>query len=349
MGVFGQVFTDPGFLGAFFQTVIIILIGYIFSRKQIISEAGQKAITSFVWKIAIPCLAFHSFMSDFDTLGLARGFWVVVLTIAAYLVLIFGSRLFMRKLGKKRARILSYFVALGQVTLFALPLMESMYNGNTAALLSVNLMAVPFRVTLYSAAFLAAGGDAVSGESFGSRAKKILLNPIMIAMFLGLIVWLTQNIMPKVTVYGVTGSFLRLDISLPVLYKVVKTLSSTVSPLAMFLIGYSLGKTSLTEAFHDKVAVTVSVVRSVAAPLVGFGLALLLQLTGLVSLDEYTVTALVLGLGAPASASLGVFCIRYQNEELTASRICALTALCCLVTVPLSYVMIRTGFALQLF
>ncbi len=38
--------TDVGFLGAFFQTIVIIFFGFLFRRRGIIAASGKQALTA---------------------------------------------------------------------------------------------------------------------------------------------------------------------------------------------------------------------------------------------------------------------------------------------------------------
>lgn len=49
--------TDVGFLGAFFQTVILIFFGFLFRRRGIIEPSGKKALTAMVIGFAAPSSA----------------------------------------------------------------------------------------------------------------------------------------------------------------------------------------------------------------------------------------------------------------------------------------------------
>ena len=65
MEIFAAVFTDSHFLSAFFQTIIVIFLGFLFMRNGFVDSAGEKTISALVWKLAVPCFAFNAFMQDF--------------------------------------------------------------------------------------------------------------------------------------------------------------------------------------------------------------------------------------------------------------------------------------------
>jgi predicted permease len=83
-------------------------------------------------------------------------------------------------------------MALGQLTFFSIPLLKSIYVNNVSeVLIPASMMTLAFRIALYFYAFISISGTKLSKETVGPTLKKIFLNPIMIMMLLGLIIWLT--------------------------------------------------------------------------------------------------------------------------------------------------------------
>ena len=64
--IMNQILTQGGFLRAFFQTVILIAAGCALFRADILGPGDKHALTTVVWKLAVPCMAFDAFMSDFN-------------------------------------------------------------------------------------------------------------------------------------------------------------------------------------------------------------------------------------------------------------------------------------------
>ena len=50
--VFNTVFSNHSFLSAFFQTVILIFVGFVFTRKDILEGSGKKTLSALIWKLA---------------------------------------------------------------------------------------------------------------------------------------------------------------------------------------------------------------------------------------------------------------------------------------------------------
>ena len=79
--------------------------------------------------------------------------------------------------------------------------------------------------------------------------KAMFVNPIIIATFAGLFIWLFQGYLPQVSVTGAEGeisqvAFLRIDQTAPWLFQPMDYLAGLSSPLAWLAIGATLGEVS---------------------------------------------------------------------------------------------------------
>ncbi|MCQ2385240.1 MAG: AEC family transporter [Clostridia bacterium] len=327
-----DILQNPCFTGAFLLMMVCIFAGYLFRRFRVVGEEGKKAITAVVWKLGLPCLAFTSFQRDFSLTELRNGLSVLLASALFYFIFIVFGRLLFAKAGKTKAKVAALMGALGQLTLFTLPLLRSL--GDEETVLFCNMMTLSFRGVLYFAALPLIMGCRQDGNSparLGSAVKKVFLNPVMPAMLLGFAIWLTQGILPRVD--GVCC--LRLDLSLPGVFDVMSKLSDLVCPLAMLLIGLSMGACPLSRVLTDFSAWGVALFRTVFVPLTVY--AVTKSLPGI--FPGTAVAALTLGFAAPASVTVCTFCAEAGTEEEFAARSAALTALLCLLTVPVFYVL----------
>lgn len=342
--------TDAGFLGAFTQTLIMIGFGILFRRKNWITGDGKQAVTTLVWKLAVPCMAFRAFMTDFDRAGFRTGLHVLAMAFFLYLILTVLVRQAFLRLGRETAMVCALFAAVGQVTLFSMPILQSIYAADdTEVMLSVNLIAIPFRVMVYIVAFFALSGIRPDRTHLGASLRAIFINPIMIAMLAGILIWATQDFLPQVPAAGGHYAFLRVDRTLPVLFQTVTALARLVSPLAMFLIGLSLGESDFRREVRDPLAWLVALLRTVAAPLVTLAAVCLAQRAGLVRFGEAQVMALVIAFAGPASATLDLYCVKFGRAELLASKICLMSTLLCVVSLPLCYFLTKGALTLPIF
>lgn len=342
--------SDQGFLGAFCSTLLMIGAGFALRKKNIVKSEGKTTLNVILMKLAVPCLAFDAFMTDFDADGFRSYLQVMLIAFVMYAVLLLASQLIFHRFGRRRANILGLLFAVGQVTLFAMPILKSIYAADASeAMLACNMLTIAFRIVLYIYAFYSISGVAVTGQSLRENLRKIALNPIMLAMFAGMAVWLVQDYLPHIATSAGSYAFLRVDQVLPPLYAAVETLAHMVNPIAMLLVGMTLGEAAIEAAVHDKLAWGIALLRMLAAPAAVLLAVCLLQSLGWISFGEQTVMTLVIGFGAPVSVMLSSFCIMYRNEDVMASRVCLMSTLLCVISIPVMYVFTKYALTLPFF
>ncbi|MCQ2587686.1 MAG: AEC family transporter [Treponema sp.] len=330
--IFNLVFTDPNFLSAFSQTIIIIALGFLFMRKGIVDISAKKTLTALIWKLAVPCFAFNAFMQDFEWNSFKASLTEFLLAVIFYIVLIIIGKLIFLKKGKDFSTVSGFMIAIGQTTLFSMPILQSVYeNKAQEVMLYISTISIVFRIFVYIVATTVISGEKITLKKLGPQLKKVFITPVMIGMFLGILVFVSQNKVP----------FLRIDKSLPVLYVTVKALARMVGPLCMLLIGMSIGEAKITECLKDGFAWLLAVLRNLIAPVIILCICFLMHKTGIYHFNEYSLMAIVVGFSAPISVTLSIACMQYGKEEVLASRACVISTLLTLLTFPLSFVMVH--------
>ncbi len=309
------------------KTVIFILLGFFFTKKKLLPDSTGKVLTKFVMSVCLPCLAFTSFMKDFNATEGIGAIVNFVLGFVLYVGFMFLSKLiFIWVKDKKKRTVLSILFAFGSTTFFGLPIVSAVYGDTATGYF--NIMNVAYRVFLYTYAYLAIAGieDAPRPEdqlddlsrkenntvsptvdkSAKSMLKKIFLNPIVIATFAGLILWALQAI-PAVNFVptdwlkeGVSASKValwRFDVTLPWIYQAADALGKLSSTIILFAIGCTLGGTSIKSAATDKYAWIWTALKVFVAPIVVLallaGLQAIANATGWLVKDGESVSQLI--------------------------------------------------------
>lgn len=369
-------------------TIIFIVLGFFFTKKKLLPENTGKVLTKFVMTVCLPCLAFCSFMSDFTVKGAIDAVVNFILGFVFYILFIFLSQLlFIWVKDKKKRTVLCVLFAFGSTTFFGYPLVSALYGSGAGN--NFNIMNVAYRVFLYSYAYVAianlkedpvAEAGSVSSEDsskkktdFKSLMKKVFLNPIVIATFAGLILWLLQaipgtavlpnnwvdkSIAANKVVYVAPW---RLDVLLPWIFSAAKTLGSLSSTIILFAIGCTLGGTNLKEAFTDKYAWIWAGLKVIVAPsivlLILFALQAIGNAAGWLVLDGSTVSSLVsmntvnssiiTWMVPPATVAVG-YCINFDQEKEMASHISLIGTFCSVIGIVIWVILLTiissTGF-----
>ena len=327
------------------KTVVFIALGFIFTKKKLLPESTGKVLTRFVMGVCLPCLAFCSFMKAFTVNEGVGAIVNFVLGFVFYVLFIFvGKLVFLWVKDKDKREILAVLFAFGSTTFFAYPLINSIY-GSTAGNY-FNIMNVAYRVFLYSYAYVVVAGIKLGkkkeplqeGEpsiSTKDILKKVFLNPILIATFAGLFLWVLQAIpgVNFITVDPYTGkeiaggvAFWRFDVTLPWFYQAANTLGNLSSTIILFAIGCTLGSGSIKEAAADKYAWIWTAMKVLLAPVIVLGV--LFAVEGIAKAAGYeqlitieTVQSSVLTwMVPPATVAVG-YCINFDRQKEMASHI----------------------------
>lgn len=308
-------------------------------RKGLVNEQGEKTISALIWKLTVPCFAFSAFMQDFEWESFKASIVEFFLAIFFYIILIVIGKLLFIKKGKKVSTVSALFMAIGQTTLFSMPILQSVYQNQEEVMLCISTISIVFRIFVYIIGLSIISGQKISFSNLGTSLRKVFLTPVMIGMFLGILVFLSQNIMPQVQVEQKFYSILRIDKTLPILYVTIHSISNLLSPLCMFMIGMSIGKARLSESLSDSFAWIIALLRNIAGPLLVALICLLIHKIGLYHFNEYSLMAILIGFSAPVSVSLSIACVEHHCEEILASRSCVISTLLTIITFPAAFVL----------
>ncbi len=330
------------------KTVIFILLGFIFTKKKLLPGETGKVLTKFVMGVCLPCLAFCSFMKDFTV---TEGVGAIVNFVGGfvfYILFIFlGKAIFLWVKDKNKRDVLAVLFAFGSTTFFAYPLVTAIY-GKTAGNY-FNIMNVAYRVFLYSYAYMVVAGVSLkkgNGESsegdvskeqptLSSILKKVFLNPILIATFAGLLLWVLQAIPGSAlvrtdwlttNVAETKVAFWRFDVTLPWFYQTANTLGNLSSTIILFAIGCTLGKGSVKDAATDKYAWIWTGIKIIIAPAIVlailFGVEAISKACGYAELItiETVQSSVFTWLVPPATVAVG-YCLNFDKEKEMASHI----------------------------
>jgi malate permease and related proteins len=353
MDIVIEVLSDQNFLGAILSSVAFILLGYFLRYFKILNEHGKSVLNVLVMKVAIPCMAFCAFMSDFSSEDFVNNLLVFAFDIGFYVVAILLGNLFFFRKDKDKRKIYAILMAVGQLTLFSMPILQAVYGIDSGVLIPASMMSIAFRLVVYIYGYIVITGEKMTKDNVGKTLKRIFLNPVMILMFLGLVIWLTQNYVFQVdvTVDGeiVKYGFTRIDKTLPALYKIFQLGNNLATPLAMLLMGVTLGEANFLSALKNRLAWLIAVMKSLVLPLMILGVLILLGLCGASKFSELQMACLVIGNAAPTSAVLVVFCVNSDKEAYLGSDAVMLSTILSLISMPVLFVLLKLALTLPFF
>ena len=328
--------TDNAILGAIFSSVSIILLGFFLRKKEILDSAASKMLTKVVLTISLPALAFTSFMKDINGEQLKQGLSILVWGFAIYILLIPITKIMYAKIKGDKQDVYRVLTIFGSTTFFGTPIVTAVY-GAVGTMYS-NIFNIAYRVFLYSYAFIKMSGTKMDKENFKKNMKEIFLNPIILATFLGLFIWLFQDKLPQVAV-TVNGevkefAFLRLDQTLPWFYKSLDYLKTLASPLAWISIGATLAEVPFKKAVAQKDAWGYSLIKVLLVPVINLVLLVVVSKLGILPVSFEGMATTVIMMAAPTATVAAAYAISYDREALFTSNCSLLSTVVAVVAMP---------------
>ncbi len=315
--IFIKVLGNNNIIGAISSSLLIILLGFYLTKKKIFSDVIAKNLSLTVLTVALPALSFNSFMQDISREKLELGLTVLIWGFVIQGALIFLLKLYYCRYQKEEKDALTVLTTLGSTTFFGIPIIAAIYGAE--GVLYASIFNISYRIYLYSWGFISFSGLKMTSKNI----KDMLLNPIIIATFLGLFIWMFQAYLPQVEVGGQSYAFLRLDKTAFWLYKPMTYLSALASPLAWLAIGATLGQISLGEAFTNKTAWFYTVTKVIMVPV--FSTALLCVVNVFYPISFLSVAVSAVMMSTPPATVAVAYAIKFDRQAITASN-CSLVA-----------------------
>lgn len=341
------------------KSVFIILVGFIFTKTKTLPETTGKTLTKIVMNICLPCLAFGSFMTSVTQENFMSCIFSFVYGFIIYIAFIFLAKaIFIWVKDPTKRKVMEILFVFGSTTFFGQPLIKAVFP---AAFNDSSMFNIAYRVFLYSYAYYAIcqsnesdEGTQKTNPSIKAILKKIFVNPIIIATFVGFILWSLQLIGDAsdtsnwwvVTINGAnnvaaTGAFWNISVSLPWLYQTITTLGNLSSPLVWIAIGCTLGKVSFKEAAKDKNVWIFTFIKIIAAPVINFLLLFLINLIPGINVTFNTLAATTLMWAVPPATVAITYCIDSNKEAVFASSCSLIGTLVSVAFIPI-YIILLT-------
>ncbi|AIM24415.1 AEC family transporter [Melissococcus plutonius] len=334
LDILRKTFTNMDIISAITSTVSIILIGFYCRKKGIFSDQVGKVLSKVVLTVALPALAFKAFMQDINPELLKQGVNVLIWGLLIYVILIFATiPLFIRYKGDKQdtLRVLTIF---GSTTFFGTPIVSTIYG--PVGVMYSSIFNIGYRIFLYSYGYIKMSGLKMELKNL----KSMFLNPIIIATFLGLLIWIFQGYLPQVSAVNLEGkvqqvAFLRVDLTAPWLFKPLSYLADLASPLAWLSIGATLGEVSIKKAATDKTSWYYSFAKVILVPAINVVLLTILTATHILPVSFDALATIVIMMATPAATVAAAYAISFDKEAVLASNASLLSTLSAVIMTPI--------------
>lgn len=294
----------------------LILVGYLSRRLRILVDGDERVFANYLYYIGLPALLLIDIAEIEFTTGTLRyvGISLIPLVLMFSTVLIVGWLLGLRE---DYLRVLLITSSFGNLGFFGVAFVNFAFNTieaeTLAALIVSSVNTVGFIVSFVLLESLGSSEEGLVWKTI----KNLSVNPLIISILAGVCFNVVLQEVPKVI-----SSFLHM-------------VASSVSPLAIFMLGVSI----FGKEFGDLVdALRISSIRLVVLP----GIALLLSRFFQLSLLETSI--MVIMYGTPLALSMVILSQRYSFEEKRVSSVVMVSSLVSGVTLNLWLLLVDSLF-----
>ena len=281
----------------------LVVIAGVFFRRKLVGAEFQKGFTTLMVDLVLPCNIIAAFQMELTPEVIERSLTILFISIGAQLVGFIVSLFAFRRCDPDRQCVMKFSTSCSNASFLGIPVAQGIWGLEGAFLASIYL--VPQRIFMWSVGQM----YFTSGKGKGFW-KKILFNPSIDAVIIGLVLLVTQWQLPAV------------------LNSAIGDISRCTTGLSMFLVGMLISHIRLRE-FLDKDVLMTTALRLVILPAILYICCLPLRA------ERMAVSAAVLLSAMPVGTICAVMASLYGRAERFAADAITVSTLLWLVTTPL--------------
>lgn len=291
----------------FKQTVImfaLIIVGIICSKTKLISRESNRDLSGLVLNIINPVVILMAYQTEYRPELMKKLGMSFLLSVIAYGLMIALSCLLIRKKDGREVEIERFSAIYSNCGFMGIPLVNAMFG-------SEGVFCLTAFITVFNLCVWTHGIILISGNSGLKSVLKALRSPTMLAIYLGLIMFIARIKLPSL------------------LSQTLTYISDMNTPMAMIVSGVTIAGTKPHELVKNGRIYFVSMLR-----LVVFPLAVLLALLPF-GADPEVLMTVVVASAAPPAAMCTLHCIRYNKNSVYSSEIFTAGTIISVFTLPL--------------
>ena len=282
---------------------LIMLVGFIAKKKDIINSQVSKKLSELLLYITSPFLVITSFNFKFSIDMLTKAIIVFIFSMAIHIFSVILGKLAFYRYPARVKSVLQFITVFPNCGFMGFPVLESIFGKIGIFYGSIYVMVFNLFLWTYGVMLFSKSGEKTS-------MKQVILNPGIISVFIGIIIFLFSIDIPK-----------------PI-FNTLDMVGGMTAPLSMLIVGALLADIDFKQLFSGFAVYYGSFIRLIFIPL--FTL-IVLKFTGM---EQELMKICVLLVAMPAAANTAIFAEKYDADALLASRCVALSTIFSMITMP---------------
>lgn len=285
---------------------VLLVVGFVAKRVGIINDAVNKKLSQLLLMVTAPMLIFTSFLMEYESEKLINALYVIVLGIVMFIIsIIIAEKVFFTKQPQGKRAVIKTAMVFSNCGFMGFPLINSIETLGQEGIFYASMYLVVFNIAMWTY------GMAVFTGNANFDIKKALTTPAMIAVYVGIPIFLFQ-----------------INIPFPIKNAAEMTGNMT-TPLAMIIIGAIIESANLKEAISDVQVYILSGIRLLVMPLIAYVLFMFIDV------PKIAADICIIVLAMPASVNAAVFSEQFDAEPLFASKVVTVSTLLSIITIPI--------------
>ena len=283
---------------------LIILIGVYGTKKNIINEEVNKGLRRILLEITLPLLVINSFSFDFAE-GMGKNVFISFIYSIVFIAIggIISYILLMPMKGEKK-NILHFANVFSNCGFIGFPIINSLYGAEGVVYTSIFNMIFTIVIWTYGVMIFS---DKISKENI----KKVLVNPAIIAVYIGIPMMLFKIKLPSA------------------ILDTTKIVGDMTAPISMIIVGSILSKINIKDVFKEVSVYYGSLIKLVLIPLGLIGIKAVLRD------NSNIINTIIIIQAMPAAAMTSIFAADFNKEKEYSAIVVFITTLLSIVTIPI--------------
>jgi len=289
----------------------LMLVGVLINKLEFMHSQTSSDLTNVLLYIVSPCLIINAFEQPYSGSRIKQFLLAVAGVFLLYIVEIIVAKLvFGRMKNQNLRRIAQYGSIYSNAGFMGIPLISALFGSEgvffaVVSLAAFNIFSWTQGVSLFN--------DEKNGSAEKTDWRQVLLNPNIIAIFLGILIFVFSVKIPSIP------------------NQVIKYVGSINTPLSMIVIGNSLANIKFSRDMLNKEIGLTILLRNLLFPIIGI---VLLKVLGVTGIAFYTTIVMA---ACPVAGLVVLFTLQADGDTAPAISLMSLSTILSLITIPMVF------------
>lgn len=287
---------------------ILMAIGYYLRNKKVLTDDAEGALTYILVNITTPAMLINALNIKFSIDQFKTGMILFAVSFIFNFLLVALGKITSLKLHNDGKKIIfKYAIVYLNGGFMGFPIVNQLFGAQ--GMFYATMFHFPNTIlmwTLGTSIFLGKNKDK-------NRIKNIFVNPGMLGIYGGLILYFTQITLP------------------PFASNLLSLLTNATTFLSMIIIGNKIAKIGIKQSFSDLDAYYATFVRLVISPII------MIALLKLFIFESMAEQVFVIYASLPVAALMPILALKYGRDDRFGSKVVVINHLLSLVTIPIFF------------